>query len=816
MKKNENEKIVMMLLFLLVSSVIQARSRKNESWGYLIRRDDLKREVETNERYRRLGTVSIADDTPMASEELGFDFPYMGSIRRVGFINANGVIGFEPAPACGSFFATLSSVAHARCDINTSWYDVIAGYLTDLNPAQSGDIFARGDKRSYLGVRWENTSLFGAESDASKLTMEIILYRDGRVDIRHEHVFDDSTIDEASFHVRSAIVVGLRAPTKYHFTTDAQVARSKKWNTKVFGIYPGARPSSGTRWLACPVPTIFFTCRQDENFLRITSTQPFGCAAEAELFGHFFCAYLDQNNHRNITMAQLLFDDQGFFDAMLCAIPQQISTFEIWYKAAPLETKETFDNGQGDGGLATEDPEYRRLVASFYPECSHLSIDFGSPVTDCAGELSTSPSFIDSQNECCDWNDTDCLGVCNGPASVRLVNNVALCCNFDCNGACNGRAVVDNCGVCDGGNQDLDDCGVCFGSGGCTDEETQPPDVIISTPIPTPKASGIIHDGRDENDENTKPGRWKSLGRSVTRHPWVVVIVALEILVSVACFRSCTSRPRRTRRDRDMDHAWTDIESDRLRRTALSSRDLDALVANTSRPPTQRRSEFRYRVAEAYQSAVIALCATPINSTASRVETNNSAADSNQDENDAICSICLDDLQARRVLTLPNCGHTFHAACLSPWITAHNSCPFCKRSILERIDTSDLVCNDSSIRSSGMTRRLLVGRNAFSRIPRRLRSVSSNSTSTSIEMTAPSSPNNLAILSSPPTPLSSSDSAADHSSLLFVDDDDDDNEDTTEGEEEDTDAANITTTTNTSTTTTSSTSTTSGSYDNTP
>ena len=34
----------------------------------------------------------------------------------------------------------------------------------------------------------------------------------------------------------------------------------------------------------------------------------------------------------------------------------------------------------------------------------------------------------------------------------------------DCVGVCDGTAIVDGCGVCDGGNADQDCAGVCFGS----------------------------------------------------------------------------------------------------------------------------------------------------------------------------------------------------------------------------------------------------------------------------------------------------------------------------------------------------------------
>ena len=69
----------------------------------------------------------------------------------------------------------------------------------------------------------------------------------------------------------------------------------------------------------------------------------------------------------------------------------------------------------------------------------------------------------------CDSGIFDCLGVCDGSATV------------DCNGVCDGSSTLDECGVCNGdgisdqecdcdGNV-LDECGVCGGSGLDEDED---------------------------------------------------------------------------------------------------------------------------------------------------------------------------------------------------------------------------------------------------------------------------------------------------------------------------------------------------------
>ena len=53
--------------------------------------------------------------------------------------------------------------------------------------------------------------------------------------------------------------------------------------------------------------------------------------------------------------------------------------------------------------------------------------------------------------------------------------------------------------------------------------------------------------------------------------------------------------------------------------------------------------------------------------------------DSSCDKNDE-CSICLEDLKHKdSLLVLPVCGHEFHVACISPWLTDSSlSCPLCR------------------------------------------------------------------------------------------------------------------------------------------
>ena len=42
------------------------------------------------------------------------------------------------------------------------------------------------------------------------------------------------------------------------------------------------------------------------------------------------------------------------------------------------------------------------------------------------------------------------------------------------------------------------------------------------------------------------------------------------------------------------------------------------------------------------------------------------------------CSICLADVAYEDACVLPKCNHSFHEACVTPWIRAHENCPYCR------------------------------------------------------------------------------------------------------------------------------------------
>ncbi|CAA7403446.1 unnamed protein product [Spirodela intermedia] len=65
------------------------------------------------------------------------------------------------------------------------------------------------------------------------------------------------------------------------------------------------------------------------------------------------------------------------------------------------------------------------------------------------------------------------------------------------------------------------------------------------------------------------------------------------------------------------------------------------------------------------------------------------------------CPICLAEfLEEDEIRVLPQCGHSFHVACVDLWLAAHSSCPSCRRHLG---DGSSAAAGGSSKCASGPT-----------------------------------------------------------------------------------------------------------------
>ncbi|XP_051122666.1 RING-H2 finger protein ATL66-like [Andrographis paniculata] len=58
---------------------------------------------------------------------------------------------------------------------------------------------------------------------------------------------------------------------------------------------------------------------------------------------------------------------------------------------------------------------------------------------------------------------------------------------------------------------------------------------------------------------------------------------------------------------------------------------------------------------------------------------------------DAQCTICLAEYQEKEMLRImPKCGHSFHLVCIDTWLRKQSTCPVCRLSVQDSIDTKDI------------------------------------------------------------------------------------------------------------------------------
>lgn len=72
-----------------------------------------------------------------------------------------------------------------------------------------------------------------------------------------------------------------------------------------------------------------------------------------------------------------------------------------------------------------------------------------------------------------------------------------------------------------------------------------------------------------------------------------------------------------------------------------------------------------------------------------------------EDEQDAVCAICLCEYEDDEELRKMRCTHYFHKECVDEWLRLHRNCPLCKRDIEELADLRELSAEGSSSSPAG-------------------------------------------------------------------------------------------------------------------
>ena len=98
-------------------------------------------------------------------------------------------------------------------------------------------------------------------------------------------------------------------------------------------------------------------------------------------------------------------------------------------------------------------------------------------------------------------------------------------------------------------------------------------------------------------------------------------------------------------------------------------------------------SDFKSRALQQTQAAILratdpASESSPANGTASvSVSPGNTSTESAPMPEEHQCTVCHNMIRADSAMMTTPCSHTFHFACLRPWMQLHNTCPTCRQSM---------------------------------------------------------------------------------------------------------------------------------------
>lgn len=451
-------------------------------------------------------TVASTDDTPLDLVELPFPFSYFGERKLSIWINPNGGVQFDAKHACGCCFSARD------CDYNTSYFDIIAGAMTDLIPVKINESIVRyahlddGNQDPGFGIAFVGIPVFGAAPSPGPLySFAIVLRKSGRISVAYEKIFDTRVSIPGyrfSYHVTDSWLVGLRPPLNYALSleglgADSFCSKRKDYGTSLCGSYPSADLIvPGTVVEYCPTPTTIcvepsWAVSGIETKIRIKGSSQFACTSKND--SAHLALYCRFGNHPNTTRAETI--NKTHSRELECTTPPDFAgapallgsvKFDLVYYsgsgsmvALPMRSNNyfVFESNSSTPPPQTCNSSARNSQSSCsvcgecVQESSSTSIANDTSVCaantcdgnidsqlDCSG-VCEGPAIYGADGRCCPSASLlDCEGICNGTSISAIVNYGMIvaqgCCprkSVDCAGVCSGKASFDRCGICSGG-----------------------------------------------------------------------------------------------------------------------------------------------------------------------------------------------------------------------------------------------------------------------------------------------------------------------------------------------------------------------------
>lgn len=109
--------------------------------------------------------------------------------------------------------------------------------------------------------------------------------------------------------------------------------------------------------------------------------------------------------------------------------------------------------------------------------------------------------------------------------------------------------------------------------------------------------------------------------------------------------------------------------------------------SGSSRASSSRNPTFKPRPSEGLSKAAINALPRQVVGSSRTAQAGGSGHRSSKMEQED-CPVCLEGfVQGQSLMTLP-CNHRFHPECLTPWLTNHGQCPYCRADVVKDGDTS--------------------------------------------------------------------------------------------------------------------------------
>ena len=432
------------------------------------------------QKLQKVLSIVHADDSPFSLIKLNWAFNFFGNKISNLFVDPNGAVRQD-------YNLTMGRMGDVPVT-NVSNFGVIAGYLTDLYPANASK---SANITSYMfedvvTITFSKVPIFKLPSNL--ISFRISIYNDSRV------VIDYDLVD--TFFPK--YVSGLRAPIssdKTYITKSQTLRGRREWFTSAKGIYPRvASVKSGSQFVACPVSRAWGAFPKTVNIASNSKTITlyplfYSCHKDLEIAINFDanpnpsslspspakCVYQFALTSPTLVcdLSTLSLTEGSFYGQIVWRVTGSTtlyarmpvnSTFYEFVNVIPgtLDYSMNVDVPPGCSAKSLSTSNYSclglpctRTVPVLYqnPICGSYNMTIIKQDS-CSVNLA-----YDTRKICCPIEQLDCAGMCNGKSKVGInskFDNTLVCCLeplvVDCRGVCNGPTIIDACAVCGGKN----------------------------------------------------------------------------------------------------------------------------------------------------------------------------------------------------------------------------------------------------------------------------------------------------------------------------------------------------------------------------